>query len=82
MSPPAGGDEHLDPGHPERRRRRRAEQQPRHAGVGPRSDAAGRRHARHRVESRQEREGQREGQGETLQPVQQEEAVKKHEALW
>lgn len=65
----------IDPGHPERHRRplRRAGQQPRHAGVRPRSDAAGRRRARQRVESRQERQGQ--GQGQALQSVQQEETV-------
>lgn len=72
MSPPAGGDEHLDPGRAERRRGRRAEQQPGHAGVGPRRHAAGRRDAHHRVESRQEREGQGEGQGQALRPVQEE----------
>lgn len=76
MAPPAGGDEHLDPGHPERRPLRRAGKQPRHASVWARSDVTGCHHAGHRVESRQEREGQREGQGEALQSVQQEEAVK------
>lgn len=74
LSPPAGGDEHLDPGHPERQRRPLwcSEQPPRHASVWARSDAARHSHTDHRVESWEAREGQREGEGETLQSVQEE----------
>lgn len=78
VAPPAGGDELLDPGRPQRRLRG-PPQQPQHAAAGPRSHHAPGRESGLRVESREEREGQREGERETLQSVQQEEAVKEEE---
>lgn len=76
MAPPAGRDELLDPGNSEHRLRGPG-QQPQHTAAGPRSDDAAGCDFGLRIESREEREGQREG--ETLQSVQQEEAVKEEE---
>lgn len=79
MAPPAGRDELLDPGNSEHRLRGPG-QQPQHTAAGPRSDDAAGGDFGLRIESREEREGQREG--ETLQSVQQEEAVKKKKSSY